>query len=434
MLNGRDKVCKKRTLTKKLITALGIILLVVPMVLCTGEPICAAAASLPRYKREEDGVWRLKSRKGKNSKKDDKTELKTQEEQNEIHGQKTAVCMFTGDLMCLKGQQYDAGKKGRYDFSPSFSYVKPIFKTSDFVCANLETLISESNPLTRNQLEENEQPQCNGPKAYLSALKKAGFDMLVTANNHTCDWGPEGITETKKQLDETGFANVGTHYNAEGDAAGERFSVFDVNGIKIAVLSYTHHMNQRAKMTSDEMTAMVHLFSKEAVKSDIADAREKGADFVVVYLHYGSENVLEANSTQVRDSDYVAEAGADLIIGSHPHCLQPCKYIKTSDGRKVLCMYSLGNFVSSMARDINNDTLILRVEITKKTEKKKTTIKMTDASYIPCKVMARNGAQFVVTPTNAELNGGIRGKSLSEARERIGAVMGGVIPEYSVKQ
>jgi len=417
MLIGRDKFCTKRTLTKKLIAVLGIIFLVVPMFLCAQEPIGAAAASLPRYKREEDGVWRLKKSKKKTDKSDSSDKS-------------VAVCMFMGDLMCLRGQQYDAGKTGTYNFNPSFKLVRPILKTSGLAVANLETLISKSNPLTRNQPEENEQPQCNGPKEYLTALKKAGFDMLVTANNHTCDWGPQGITETKTQIDNVGFANVGTHYGSSDNSSDERYSIFDVNGIKIAVLSYTRLMNQRSKMTAAQMDKMVHLYDKETVARDISDAKENGADFVVVYLHFGSENIEKANAVQVRDSAFVAEAGADLIIGSHPHCLQPCRYIKTTDKRKVLCMYSLGNFVSSMARDINNDTMILRVEISKKVGKKKVTVKMTDAAYIPCKVMPKDGSQFVVIPTNKKLNGGLSYKSLQEASKRIEAIVDGVIPEY----
>ena len=345
----------------------------------------------------------------------------------------SAVCMFVGDLMCLKGQQYAAEVKGGYDFWPSYSYVAEQFKTADFVCGNLETLLSDSNPTTKNQVNAaNGQPQCNGPKVYLDALRRAGFDMVVTANNHTCDWGSTGITETKTHLDEAGFANVGTHYNKKNpEKAGERFSIFEVNGIKVAVLSYTHIINQRGYLSSSEMSTMVHCFDRDVVKQDIADAREKGAEFVVVYCHWGIENTETLNSAQTEDSKFVAEAGADLIIGSHPHCLQKCTYIKTEDGRKVLCMFSMGNFVSSMARDINNDTIILRVEIKKVVKKKKYTVKMADVSYIPCHVMTKDGHSFVAVPTNKKLNGGYSADTLNAAQKRIDKIMNGVIKEYT---
>ena len=449
----------------KVISVLVLCAFILPLTMCLEKPVASSAGTkkprLPRYERCEDGIWRLKD--SKNTADADKTDggksagkaadtgetVKTNKITGEPVGERTAVCMFTGDLMCLAGQQYDAGRTGKYDFYPSFKYVDPILKSADLVCGNLETLLSESNPITRVQKYENEQPQCNGPESYLNALKKAGFDMLVTANNHTCDWGPTGITETKRHLDDAGFANAGTHYNINvkkpdtaksgsstgnemlNDQAGERYSIFEANGIKIAILSYTHLMNQRAKMTSAEMKTMVHLFDRDTVEKDIADAKEAGAEFVAVYLHFGSENVEDINSTQSKDAQFVAEAGADLIIGSHPHCLQKCAYLKTSDKRKVLCMYSMGNFVSSMARDINNDTIILRVEITKTIKRKKIEVTMTDASYIPCKVLARDGRSFVVMPTNKGLNGGLSYTSLKEAHDRIAAVLGKAIREYT---
>lgn len=442
---------KNSSQIKKVIAVLMLCAFVLPLAAFMDKPIASQAASkkpkLPRYEKCDDGIWRLKSIKTGKKDKSGKTDVKADETTSETVGTEetvrtnkitgepvgktTVVCMFVGDLMCLAGQQYDAGKKGKYDFSTSFAYVEPLFKSASLVSGNLETLVSGSNPLTRNQKNENDQPQCNGPAAYLTALKNAGFDMLVTANNHTCDWGPVGITETKTQIDKTGFANVGTHYNVSNKQdTGERYSIFEIDGIKIAVLSYTHLINQREKMTASEMNKMVHLYDEDTVTKDIVNARENGADFVAVYLHNGRENVEELTSTQIRDSKFVAEAGADLILGSHPHCLQPCTYIKTSYGRKVLCMYSLGNFVSSMERDINNDTIILRVEITKNVGRKNITVKMSKASYIPCKVMPWDGYQFVVMPANKNLNGGISKNALKESRERIGKVINGVIKEY----
>lgn len=349
------------------------------------------------------------------------------EEQN-----KSAVCMFVGDVMCLKGQQYSAGVKGGYDFSPSYSYVAKVFKTADFVCGNLETLLSESNPITKDKVTAaNGSPQCNGPVVLLKALRKSGFDMFVTANNHTCDWGPTGIKETKTHLDEYGFPNVGTHYNTKNQKkAGERFSIIDVNGINIAVLSYSHLINQRGYLSSSEMKTMVHCFDRDTVKADIEDARNKGADIVAVYCHWGIENTESLNSVQKDDSQFLADAGADLIIGSHPHCLQRCTYLTSKSGKKVLCMFSMGNFCSSMAREINSDTLILRVVISRGKGENGSGFEVTDASYIPCKVTTKDGHSWVVVPTNKKLNGGYSSSVLDGAAKRIAKIIDGVIPEY----
>lgn len=343
---------------------------------------------------------------------------------------KTAECMFTGDLMCLKGQQFAAGVKSSYDFWPSYKYVAKVFEKADFVCGNLETLLSESNPITKNQVNaKNGQPQCNGPRIYLDAIREAGFDMLVTANNHTCDWGAVGITETKKHLEEYGFANTGTHYyDTPDDGPEDRFVIFDVNGINIAILSYTHIINQRGYLNADQMEKMVHTFDRDKAKEDIKAAKDKGADFVVVYCHWGIENTETLNSAQLNDSKFLAESGADLIIGSHPHCLQKCEYLDTKDGRKVLCMYSMGNFCSSMVRDINNDTIILKVTIEKRAEQTGSTTSMTDASYIPCHVMSKDNHSFVVVPVSEKLNGGYTSTVLDSAKKRIDKIMNGVIP------
>ena len=343
---------------------------------------------------------------------------------------KTAECMFTGDLMCLKGQQFAAGVKSSYDFWPSYKYVAKVFEKADFVCGNLETLLSESNPITKNQVNaKNGQPQCNGPRIYLDAIREAGFDMLVTANNHTCDWGAVGITETKKHLEEYGFANTGTHYyDTPADGPEDCFVIFDVNGINIAILSYTHIINQRGYLNADQMEKMVHTFDRDKAKEDIKAAKDKGADFVVVYCHWGIENTETLNSAQLNDSKFLAESGADLIIGSHPHCLQKCEYLDTKDGRKVLCMYSMGNFCSSMVRDINNDTIILKVTIEKRAEQTGSTTSMTDASYIPCHVMTKDNHSFVVVPVSEKLNGGYTSTVLDSAKKRIDKIMNGVIP------
>lgn len=343
----------------------------------------------------------------------------------------TAVCCFTGDIMCLRGQQYDAKTKKGYDFLPSYRFVSRIFNDADLVCGNLETLVSPSNPLTKDRkTDDNGTPVCNAPAGLLCALKKAGFDMLLTAHNHCCDYGADGIIETKDNLDRYHFANAGTAYPGKQAGTGGNYCIFEVNGINIAILTYTHLINQRSLMSHEELDTMVNRYDSERVGRDIADARAAGAEFVVVYCHWGIENTEELTEYQIRDAEKTAEAGADLIIGSHPHCLQPGRFIETSDGRTVFCIYSMGNFCSSMERDINNDTIILRLELARSADGSVTSA----LSYIPCRVMHYRSHSFVVVPTDSELNGGISDRRLREADERIGEVLekteGGTLPRY----
>ncbi len=336
-----------------------------------------------------------------------------------------AVCCFTGDIMCLRGQQYDASVKNGYNFWPSYRLVSNIFHEADFVCGNLETLLSPSNPLTKDRkTDDNGTPLCNGPVALLRALKKAGFDMFVTANNHCCDYGIEGIFETKENLDRYHFANTGTSYPSEQSGTNEDYCIFEVNGINIAVLSYTHLINRRADLSSEELTSMVNRYDPETVCRDIAGAKAAGAEFVVVYSHWGIENTEDLTEYQIKDSEDIAEAGADLIIGSHPHCLQSGRFIETSDARRVFCIYSMGNFCSSMERiPGNNDTIILRLELTREPGGSIAS----ECSYIPCRVMSYHSRSFVVVPVDPGLNGGFSDTRLKEADERITALIASTI-------
>ncbi|MBP5159306.1 MAG: CapA family protein, partial [Lachnospiraceae bacterium] len=337
-------------------------------------------------------------------------------------GQK-AKLLFVGDLMCLAGQQHGAKKSGGFDFTSSFKLVAPIFNSADFVCGNLESLISKSNPITSVQKDIYGVPQCNGPAEYLKALRTAGFDCLVTANNHCCDWGAKGITETLEELDKNHFAHIGTFYGSkdgEGKARKtkeESYVMFDVRGIKVAVLAYSHLINQRGKLTATQMSEMVACYDASRVKKDIAAARKNGAEFVVVYCHWGRENTEELTDYQKSDAEYVAECGADLVIGSHSHCLQRKTIITTKDKRKVPCMFSMSNFVSSMGRDINNDTIILDLSVSKDNKGR---VSIDKIDYIPCHVMTSASlGSCCVVPTSKSLNGGIDSQVLKAAEARI---------------
>lgn len=326
--------------------------------------------------------------------------------------------MFAGDIMCLSAQQHVGTAGDCCDFRYSFENVRGIFASADLAVANLETLVSASNPYTGVQKNAaNGSPQCNAPGAILAAVRYAGIDALMTANNHCCDWGRAGIEETLDMLDMFGFMHTGT-----GRSGDVRFVLTDVKGIRIALISTTHIINQRGLISPDDVEAMVNQFERTKLSKDIDAAREAGAEFVAVYVHWGSENVEDIRDYQMSDAGFIAEAGADMIIGSHPHCLQTCDSIETEDGRTVPVMYSLGNFLSSMAKDINNDTVILKTVISRDKSGK---IAIKDMSMIPCWVTL---GSFVITPisdANAETSAVLR-----SSRERIEAVF----PEMRVKK
>lgn len=331
-----------------------------------------------------------------------------------------ATLMFVGDLMCLASQQYNAQKLAsggaKYDFKPSFTYVKPILEQADCAFGNLETTLSHSWPYsTALQRTENNMPNCNGPKEYLEAVKYAGFDVLALANNHCCDAGLNGILETLDAVDEYGFRSTGVFRTAED----KRYIIIDVKGIKIALLSYAESYNGKNGCVYGK-TYMINTFSEDKVKRDVANARADGAELVIVYAHWGREH-LNSPPQNVRDHAMIyANAGVDIICGSHSHSVQPTVWLTANDGRKVLCMYSLGNFVSSMSRDTAKDTLIAEVWIEKEYGQN---AKVTKEIYHPCRVIGDlNGVHFVVVPTDNTALTGIK-NALAAADERIRKIL-----------
>ncbi|WP_041703757.1 CapA family protein [Lachnoclostridium phytofermentans] len=372
-----------------------------------------------RYILEDDGVYRKKMSE------DELILLSGKDEPMDIA--KSATVMITGDLMCLRAQQYGAKSKSTYVFNDSFSFVKQIFSNSDLVIGNLETLTSHSNYYTYEQKTIEGSPNCNAPGTFLDALRYAGFDAVVTANNHCLDGGMAGIRETIEKLQEYHIAQVGTYLGNDLP----RFLIYEVNGIKIGVLSYTEYINFRQSLSANDLNNFVNCYSKASVERDVKEAKKAGAEFVIAYNHWGIENTTEITNLQKQHAKEMAEAGVDVIIGSHPHCLQEAVYIKTSDKRQVLCMYSMGNFVSSMATEANNDTIILRLLVSK--EDGKVTLKQ--SGYYPLKVFpVYENKHYVIVPTQKEFQKGNTTTALEKAGKRIKNVLGTTIKEWKVKE
>lgn len=334
-----------------------------------------------------------------------------------------AVLMFTGDLMCLRAQQKIAKSKKGYDFSPSFSRVTELLSSADLTVGNLETVIDDSIPYTLDVKQDGGTPYCNAPSSFLDAVKEAGFDAIVTANNHCCDCGEAGILATLDALDARELPHTGTF---RGDEA--RFLLMDVNGIRVALIANTATVNgNESDIAKERRDTVLNLYSPAAAKADIAAARAAGADFVVVCMHGGTENSHKVSARQTMRAQELADAGADLIIGSHPHVLQEAAYIHAADGREVPCFYSLGNFISSMDGVTGNrDTVILRVELT---QTDNCTV-LSDIGFIGARTLLEKD-RLIVTPVSPVLNGGRTDPALTEAQERIAGRLGSGVREIS---
>lgn len=335
-----------------------------------------------------------------------------------------AHLMLVGDLMCLPAQQIVVRDASGFNFNGSFSLVRDILTRSDLTVGNLETVLSASNPYAYEEEMLENNPNCNAPSTYLDAVKYAGFDAVVLANNHCGDGGVLGVYETRQQLKRYQLHSTGLFT----DPWEQRYLLMDVNGIRIGILAYTDNVNAGWSIPGDIRQGIVNYFSSERLEHDVATLQSAGAEFIVCYMHWGKSNTHHVTKRQREEAQLVADAGVDLICGSHPHCLQEAEYLVAEDGRQVLCIYSLGNFVSGMGLQINNDTIILDVKL----ERTDGEIRLVDAGYIPCYVFNKyEDRNHWIVPIPAELNGGILDPKLEEARARISEIYHGILPEIS---
>ena len=200
-------------------------------------------------------------------------------------------------------------------------------------------------------------PCFSAPDSYADALTDAGFDLMLTANNHTLDRRDRGLLRTLDYLDSRNVSHLGTYRNkAERDSVLPMIK--EVEGFKIAFLNYTYGTNG-ITLRSD---AVVDYIDRSIMASDIDKARAAGAEIVTVCIHWGNEYELLPSKAQKSMADFLIEHGADMIIGSHPHVIQPMEMRKNSKGRNVLLVYSLGNFISNMkTRDTRGGALVKAV-------------------------------------------------------------------------
>lgn len=330
-----------------------------------------------------------------------------------------ASMMFVGDLMCLSMQQRGALSQANngleYDFRPSFEYVRYILNRADCAVGNLETALSPSSPYSTQLYQfENGMPNLNGPQLYLMGVKYAGFDALVMANNHCLDAGIAGIEETLAAVENYGFAHTGL-FRSETE---KRYTMLNVKGIKVALLSYSEFFNYRESLVADR-PYMINKYSEEKVRRDVASAKAAGAELVVAYNHWGAENTHEPTWTVRQHAQQMANAGVDVILGSHSHAVQPSVWLTASDGRKVLCVYSMGNFISSMDGEMANDTFITEIRISRENGR----VKIVEDCYYPVKVFTSlEGKWFVGVPTRDIWMPYVR-YELDQAHDRIMAIV-----------
>jgi len=274
-----------------------------------------------------------------------------------------ATLLAAGDIMTHMPQlpgYYDA-KSQSYDFTPWFAQVKPILEKGDWVIANLET------PIAGKDLKFTGYPRFNAPDELAIAIKQSGIQIVSTTNNHSLDRGVPGVKRTLSTVRKAGLIPVGTSVSKTDRS---RRVIEERNGIRLGFLAYTYGTNG-IPLPADSAYA-VNLIEPETIKRDIADLRQAGADAVAVSLHFGVEYQRLPNAEQKRLVRELVQAGADIVLGSHPHVVQPYEEIdvpasESDDGtaRKGIAIYSLGNFISNQTGNWKDVGLIFGVQLTK---------------------------------------------------------------------
>lgn len=287
-----------------------------------------------------------KSNKKYNVRKSQNTNEKQEIKKKSKDQIKTVQIKAFGDIMGHMGQSVYAGNKGggEYDFSDQFAYIKDFVKDSDIAIGNYEATSNPDLPLS-------DYPKFNLPVSYPKYIKEAGFDILTTANNHSLDTGEDGVFSTIKAIDEAGLSHVGTQKEDE-----DRIIYKTVNDIKIAFLSYTYGANGlEGSVVNYDVNKILNYLDEEIIEKDIKTAKNSNADFVVVYPHWGIEYQSYPSTDQITLGRKMIDWGADIVIGNHPHVVQPAEYYDTEDGRRGFIAYALGNVISLQSLETLGD-------------------------------------------------------------------------------
>lgn len=307
---------------------------------------------------------------------------------------KTAQLVAVGDIM-MHGAQIKSGYNPTtktYNYDHFFTEVKGILSFGDWIIGNLETTLS--GPETGYT----GYPLFNAPDSLADAIKKAGFNIISKTNNHSLDRGEKGVLKTLEKVKKRGLIPVGTAASAEESA---KIVIVEKNNISMAILGYSYGTNGIPIPKGKDY--LVSLINPKKMIQDIDKARKTGVDIVTVILHFGLEYQRQPNAEQKALVKQLVNAGADIILGSHPHVVQPYQiFEKTEESgklKKAVVIYSMGNFISNQREKYRDLGVIFKVNLSKRFPDETTEIK--DVKAIPTWVHRywKNGKyQFRILP------------------------------------
>lgn len=330
---------------------------------------------------------------------------------------KTVKFSVTGDIMCHSTQITSAYKKDCdcYDFDPVFNRVSSLLHMGDITIGNFETT------LPGDKKEYTGYPTFGAPDSLAVAAKNSGFDILTLSNNHCLDKGKKGVERTIDLMDSIGIKHLGV-YKSEDDFKKRRVLLYEKKGIRFAFLAYTYGTNG----IMIPKGIHVNLIDKQAISEDIKIAREMKPDFIIVYFHFGPEYARMPDKSQLETVEHTFNEGADIVLGGHPHVLQPyeLKFLKDKYGqvKKRLVIYSLGNFVSGQYKRYTDGGIIFNFTVSMKNESGKIVKDIKNINYMPVWVYVANhplGYSYNIVPVEKYLNNDFNPSLTKDARKKM---------------
>ncbi len=262
----------------------------------------------------------------------------TEKEPSDVSENPTVTLVMVGDILLHTPVEESChAQDGSYQFSSLFANVKEKVQAADIAIVNQEVILGGE------ELGVSGYPAFNAPYEVADALVDTGFNVILHATNHAMDKGKTGIVNCLSNWEEK-YPEIKVLGINKSKEAQDTITILEENGIKIAVLNYTYGLN--GITLPADMPYAVNLLGEEKVKKDITLAKEQ-SDFVIVCPHWGTEYSLQPDSMQEKWTQIFAENGVDLVIGTHPHVIEPVEWVKDEvAGTQMLVYYSLGNFVN----------------------------------------------------------------------------------------
>lgn len=316
-----------------------------------------------------------------------------------------------GDYM-LHGPQLRGAKQsdGTYNFDEYFKYL-PHFKDADLAMLNYESTVSVDGRYTT-------YPMFSSPIESIESIKKQGFDIISTSNNHAFDKGFAGVNKTIDAIKSYGMESVGTYKDVNNMPL-----IKEVSGIKLGISAYTFSINGfEKKVQGTDKAYAINFIDMDKIKKDVEFMNENDVDFKVIYVHWGNEYQLKPSAWQERIAKELNELGIDVVLGSHPHVIQKSEVIE-ANGKKTYVCYSMGNFISNQRREAMGQRYSeneLMMEVVLKKDAKGTSVAKFEAHPLWVdKYVTQSRAHYNIIPVKEALDGKIKVERFNQIKAKL---------------